>query len=325
MNKKTISFVELFNGIPMLHNVLPVLEGKTFTDSDLAPRDGYVVIGVMSPLERACFTFLDAAEKKVNAMGDCSFGTLNAGCMQNIVVELEFCPHAQELLALRNEYPYMGEVRDFMFALIRSRMNALYPDLDRMSLNQGFQIMTASDSVSPVPYETFEGWETMSVEDILNVSCKGTFLENIPDVIAQATFIDGEREVGESELVIRTMTDIEKALWTSYSTLFYQKKAKAEEVETLHEGEAFHRMGFAISIGGGSVSGEKLYFPKDKNHPDVAKVEQLKAEIEKLEPGIEVFNTLFWTTVRHGSEEQQKLYDTTGIRKEFQLVMFNED
>lgn len=69
MNKKTISFVELFNGIPMLHNVLPVLESKTFTDSDLAPRDGYVVIGVMSPLERACFTFLDAAEKKSECYG----------------------------------------------------------------------------------------------------------------------------------------------------------------------------------------------------------------------------------------------------------------
>jgi len=327
MKKTKSSLVELFSGVPMFKRVMEVLESKKFVGipKDLSFVDR-ISIGVMSPLERACYTVLHEPDEKIKSLGKCRIAHLDSDCINSVVVEMEICPFSTQLLAIGKEYPHHKTIQEFMSALIESRLGARKLKLESLSLHAGFRIATRTKIDPPATIETFNDIKKMSVEKMLEVSLKGTFLEAVIKALETGVFKEEAEPIAEGEVYIREMIAFEKAVWTTYSTLFDTYKAKMEERKQLMKGDAFQHLGLMISISSGSGSAEPLIIPKDENHPDVIKVSQLGEEIKLLDPEMDHLNELLWNIVKSNiPQDKLDAYDTTGIRQEFKIVMFNED
>lgn len=322
--KTNLSLVELFSGVPMFAKMLEVLKSKQFIIPENPPKDEHTTIGVMSPLERACYAVLDSPEDKIKSLGVCPIGHLDSGCMNAVMVELDFCPFAKQLLAIREEYPHQKGIHNLMFGLIQSRMQKNHSDLENISLTEGFRIMTSTKMNSPETIEVFEGIENMSVEEMIKVSFQNTFMESVIATFETGKFVDESSPIKDGEIFIREMTTFEKALWTVYSTLFDEKKAKIQKLEKLMEGDAFHTMGMSISLGRGSSS-IGMIIAAEKGHSDVIEAEKLEQEISSFDAQLQPLDSLFWSVVRSTSKEKHDMYDTTGVRKGFKIVMFDED
>lgn len=324
--KEKLSLVKLFSGVPMFEKVMNILKSKVFITPDTPRKDGFTTIGLMSPLERACYSVLEASTEKIKALGECKFGHLHAGCVNTVMVELDFCPFAKQLVAIREENPYQKDLRSFMFSLIRSRMTAKHPDLEKISLCEEFRIMTPTKMDPPETIEVFEGMEKMSVEEMLEVSLKGTFLEPVLDVLTTEKFVDDDSPMKEGEEIIREMTSLEKALWTSYSVLFEEMRIKSDKMEKFMEkSDAFHDVGMSIGLGMGSPRVAK-FIAAEKGHPDTIEVEKMQQEISVIDSCIDPLNSFLWNIIQsHVPADKQEQYDSTAIRQGFKIVMFNED
>ena len=162
---------------------------------------------------------------------------------------------------------------------------------------------------------------------MLEISIKDTFLESVIETMKSGKFIDESDTLKKGEVVIRKMTDFEKALWTQFSVNYDLGKAKSKELEELVlKSEVFTLVGFSLSIGGGDIDAGSMFGTNDEKHPDVIKANALNAEIKQLKHVIDPLQSLFWKTVKADiSKEKRALYDTTSVRKGFQIVMFNED
>lgn len=328
MTNKKLSLVELFRGVPMFAKMLDIMESQRF-DALPDPRpDGHnTIIGLMSPLERACSTVLHEAAAKITALGDCRRGHPDVRCLGNIVVELEICPFAKSILAIKAEYPNQSMIRDFMFALITQRMLASYPNIEDAALSGNFVITTSTEMEAPETIEMFEGFEKLSLEEILAISIEGTFLESIIAIVETGEFTDTDSPVTDTEIFVREMTLLEKACWTHYSRLFETKKKLSDERTALRKGDAFHRLGMmiTISLGSDDSGAEELYVPTDDNHPDVLRVNKISEELDAIKSKMEPFKTLFWGMINSGiSQKTSDEYASHGVRQGFKIVVFNE-
>jgi hypothetical protein len=155
---------------------------------------------------------------------------------------------------------------------------------------------------------------------------KGTFLELVIETLESGKFIDEDDKLKKGEVVIRDMTDLEKAIWTEKSKTFDLCKSKSEELEELMKSDVFIPVGLSISIGSGGMDAGMAFGVTDDKHVDVIKARQLQDEINQLEKSSKPLNTFFWKLVKSDIPQEQKdTYDITSIRQGFKIVMFNED
>jgi hypothetical protein len=277
-NKKK-SLVELFTGVPFFKKVLEIMISKVFIDLDNPCPDGCTIVGVMSPLERACWTVFVKRDKEIE--------------------------------------DYLDDLQDFMFNLILSRIQKDYPDLKYTHLHQGFSIMIFTEVDTSKTIEVFEGIEEMSLEEMLEVSLKNTFLEPIFDIFETGKFIDARTSIKDGEVIICEMTTLEKVLWTIYSHLFENREAKIEELQKLMKSDTFFPMGIAISVDGYSCGINTTFIGK-KDHPETIKAENLEKEISLLdvrsEPLLSLFSTVVYSDFLNGK------YANIGVRKNFKIV-----
>lgn len=318
----------------MFEKVLDVLESQRFDMLPNSRPDGHTIIGIMSPLERACSTVLQEVDakiiSKIVALGDCQRGTPSIRCLDNVVVELEICPFAKNILAIKAEYPHQSQniLRRFMFTLIGNRMLAFYPSIEDVDLSRNFVITTSTEMDPPETIEMFENFEELSLEETLTMSIKGTFLEQIIAVAEAGEFVDETTVVKDHELFVREMTTLEKACWTVYSNYYDACKKLSDERNALHEGDAFECFGSVITISLGSdddSSAEGLYIPKDENHPDVLRTIQISEELQTIETKMEPLKKFLWNMIASGIPKNvSDGHSNRGIRTGFKVVVYNK-
>ncbi|MCF7835173.1 hypothetical protein K9M48_03920 [Candidatus Gracilibacteria bacterium] len=316
----------------MLKDVIQTLEKREFTDPGDDISDGNTIIGVMSPLERAIYTVLERSSLKFKSLGECPHGTVNFGCLSTFMFEMEFCPFVKELTAIKGEVSYNKELRDLMFALIESRLYIRNREIDNVNLNSKFRITTSTKIEIPETIELFEGWEKMDVNAMLEISLKSTILEPVLEIIQTAKFDDVDDPVASNEEFIREMNVFEKGLWTLYSKLHDELKAKSEEKDNLLDGPAFKKsssttiIGLGMMMGVGMSATKESYSFKDPKHADVIRVKKLSEEISTIETRIDPLKKLFWKVVASGiPQEKLDKYDSKGIRQGFKIVVYNDD
>ncbi len=321
-----------------------ILERKEFINPNNPKKSGQTVIGVMSPLTRAMFTFLEGYGKEDFENAKCDFifegpfpcPGLEFSCLQKVAVEMDICPYAKSLQKFNEEWPMFAHsdfVRDFMHALISNHL----PSAEKII--EGFNIVTTEDLGSQSPdFAKYEGWENMNLEGLMEVSIRGTLLESIAEIIAGGQFKDEDEKHAEDDVVIREMTSLEKAILTVININLEKVNPMINEHTKLLNGENFissarpnismesllDGMAQIISI---DMSGIKKGFePKDKTHPDFLRVKELDKEIRARHQEINSFRNLMWKIIDMGINPTQKNgYDCTGIRAGFQLIVFNEN
>ncbi|MEI6118506.1 MAG: hypothetical protein WCP92_04700 [bacterium] len=319
-----LSLVELLSGVPAFDKVLEVMKSKQFVSPDSEVAPDAILIGVMSPLERACYTLLNVPISKLPLLGKCPNGTVEGRCLSVFTFEMNECPFANELAEISKEFDVVKPLRDLMFALIQSRLGAM--NLDSIHLNVGFKLSTSTAITPSETIEVFQGAEELPLEEMLEISLKGTFMESVLATMQSGVFVGDDPAIKEGEQVIRPMTDFEKALWTEISKSFQTGKLKSDELDTLlGTSDAFVHMGMVISVGTDIDTGG-IFGVTDENHPDVAKAHQLREELSQLKSSAKSLKSFFWAVVKSNTtQEYLDLYDTTGVRQGFQITMFNED
>ena len=305
MQKKTLSLVELLKGVPALQQVLDVMESKKFVSSDTEISADAIIIGMLSPLERGCFTVLDIPISKLSSLGKCPINDVESRCLTAFKFEMNECPFTKELGLIADEFDAVKSLRSFMFALITSRLKSL--NLDSIHLNVDFKLSTSAKITTPETIEVFQGAEELSLEEMLAVSVKGTFLEPVIAIMESGNFIDEEDLIQDGEQYVRDMSDFEKALWMEISKIFQTGKTKSDELDKLVKtSDVFVPVGMMLSFA--------------------IKANQLGAELEQLESFAKPLKSFFWNVVKSNiHQEILDCYQTTGIRHGFKIVMFNEE
>ncbi|MCX6824551.1 MAG: hypothetical protein NT085_05530 [candidate division SR1 bacterium] len=279
-------------------------------------------------MEKACLTVLesDGIVAKMEALGSCTGGIPSRLCFTLIELEPDHCPFIKEITEIKKEIEGREMVHELMFGLLQSRLNVQKLGLEDIMLCSDFQVTTSTEIDTLEIFELFPGAEEMSLEEMLQVSLKGTFLEPVIAIMESKQFIDEDAELKDGEVFIREMTDFEKALWTVYSTLFEEQKSKKKEKDTLEGGDAFFTSGIVLSIGPRSLGANRLCVPIDENHPDVLTVKNLSEEIDVLEFQIDLLNKFFWTLIKGNiPQEQMADFSTIGVRQGFKIVTFNKE
>lgn len=326
--KTEVSLVELLRGVPMFKRVVEILESKEFVNPDQAIPDGSRIVGLMSPLERACYSFLENegdVVQRLEALGECSPDNRpDPTCL--MLVDYSDCPFVEQIREINTDFKTRKIIRKLMFSLIESRLEKAGMDLNNLSLNKDFRITTTTKMDPPETIEVFEEWENWSVEEMFAKSLKDTFLAFVPELLNSKAFVDETTEISEEELFIREMTDLEKVLRTKINETFALGTAKSAELEKfLMKSNIFNMHGICISIGGGSSDVGAMFGVTDDTHPDAIKARTLNNEVHQLKNELELLNDLFWKIVESGTTElESKAYDITGIRKGFKVVMFND-
>lgn len=329
------NLVEAFRGLPLMNKVIDILEKKEFIDPGDNIRIGNVIIGVMSPLERSIYTVIEQPTNKIKELGTCPHGTLDSGCLSSFSFELGFCPFVDQLTIIKTEHKNNKTLRDMMFALIKSRLDTNIREIESIHLDSKFCITTTSPIPVPETIEVFENFEQMGLEEMLEVSLRGTFLEPIIGVLKSGEFKDIPDSIVEGELFLREMTPFEKAMCTTLMSISETIDPMIEEHTKLLRGEnfisstrpkidvqSFGGIGIMISIGG---SGHEEHFePKDKNHPDVLRIMELKKEIEKGKTKGNFITELLTSIIKMSIDEEKiNEFDSIGIRAGFQIVASN--
>lgn len=343
MNENAVKLViEALRELPVMNEVLNILEKKEFTDPDKPRKFSQTVIGVMSPLTRAMFTFLENCNKTFNeassqfiSEGPSMCSGLDSGCL-SLVEKEEHCPYIRSLKAFIVEHPMLAH-KDFVHNFMMSILVAQFPGAEK--IRENFEIVTSNRMDSIPEYEKYEGWENMHLEQLMEVSIQGSFLETIAEILESGQFTDVDDPTIEGDLVIREMTLLEKAMFTFVNNTLKSLQPLEVEHNKLLEGEAFEvHSGLEItseSFMGGmaeiiSISmqglGKKSFQPKDRTHPEFIRVEELEKEIRAKQEEINPVRNIMWPIINMGIDPSQKNgYDTTGIRSGFQIVVFNEN
>lgn len=342
MKKESVTcLIEAFRGLPVMNEILNILEKKEFTNTTGTKNFDESVIGVMSPLTRAMYHFLETAGAKefekakaeIISTSPIPCDGLSLYCL-SAFAEAGICPYADALQKFNKEHNLQHKdfVRTFMMTILATQ----FPGAK--IIRENFEIIT-SGFIVPLPeYEKYEDWEEMNLEELMEVSIKGTFLEEIADVLKNGQFIDIADSVIEGDVVIREMTLLEKAIFTVVNNVLKSLQPLAEENSRLLDGENFEVdsspgissesfMGGMVEVISISMQGlgKKSYKPKDKAHPDFIRVEELEKEILKKKKVIEPLRDIVWSIISMGIDPSQKNgYDVTGIRQGFQIVVYNK-
>lgn len=314
----------------MFAKLFAIMESKEFVESDYEIPEGNIIVGVFSPLERACYAFVTKhsdISTKLNELGKCESTSPNMICLEMSLFEQEDgCPFRKELSEIAAHYLLRKKIEQFMSALMESRLEASKRGIEQIHLNSKFRITTANKLEPPDTIEVFQGFETMSLEDMLHISLKGTFLE--PVLVAMESddvFVDGTKSILDGETYFRDMNFIEKIIWSVYFHTCEDLKIKSDEIKKIIEGDAFISVGSMLSFRGGSVDAENIHIAKDDNHPDAKKVSQLKKEALVLSKNVDFMSSLFWDLVIATiPQEMLASHNVKAIRKGYKIVLSDE-
>jgi len=325
MKKTKLSFIELFKGVPMFQKVLTVLESKQFVDAGMQKIGDDIIIGVMSPLERACYTVLQQTDQKISAL-TCPVKNLNANCLDKLIVKIGLCPLSDQLLAIKKEYPHQKDIRNFMFGLITSRLKKICPDIENVKLCEGFRLTTSTKITAPETIEKFASFnKRSSMEKMLENSFKNTFMEPVFEILKKGEFIAIDKPIKDGEVFVREMNDFEKALWSYFSQVIDISKAKSKELETiLHEslGSAFDSL---LSLLTTDTISEDGIAEKNKIDALTEKTNLLLKESDDLKSILTPMTSLVWNILKSNiPDEKLEVYDATGVRDGFKVVVFDE-
>lgn len=350
MKKKVVNFIQAWNEIPVLAEIIRIVESKKFTDPSDPKRLGQPVIGVMSPLVRGMYTFLEGNKKALIAAKNETIMNhpiacpgFELSCIGKIDEELDVCPHAPALLKVKESHPlaaHQNFIRDLMFSLIKDATPDHGEALSSVSLIENFQIITRKKPESyPDTFETFQGWEDMTIEELVAVSITGTFLQPIAEILESGQFMDYEAPPAvDGDFLIRLMNPLEKAIITQVNLLTKGMKAKEEEHNRLLEGDNFVKksrpnfdftplglLGAMISINMSDENPRFSFEPKDPSHPDCIRVEELKKELHAVASSVKPYEDITWPLIQMDLDpEKQKGFYGLALRAGFQIVAFNE-
>ena len=350
MKTKVENFILAWNEVPVLAEIIRIVETKKFTDPGDPKEFGHMVIGVMSPLVRGMYTFLEAngkalvAAKNETIMGlPFSCPGLGLDCIAKIDGEIDECPHASALLKIKESHPLAAHqdfIRQLMFSLIKTSLPNNGEDLSGVALVENFRIASSEVPPSyPPAYELFEGWEEMTLEELVAVSITGTFLQPLAEILETGQFVEHESPVVDGESLIRMMKPLEKAITTKIELLTEGMKAKEEEHNRLLQGENFIKkprpnIDFASLFGGlatmisidMSDDAPRFSFePKDPSHLDCIRVAEIKKELHAVASSVEPYQEMSWPLIKMDIDPEKKDgFDGIGIRAGFQIVAFNK-
>ncbi len=345
---QTKAFIQAWNEVPVLAEIMRILESKTFTGPGGPKKLGEPVIAVMSPLVRAMYTFLDGNK---NALKEANASTLiglpipcpglGVDCIGKIAMELDICPHTSALLKVKESHPlaqYHDFIKDLTLSLIKDAMPDHGEKLSSIRFIENFQITTRQKPESyPDTFEMFQGWESMPLEELVAVSITGTFLEPLAEILDSAAFLSVEPPMNEHEPIIREMKLLEKALISRINVLGEGMEAKEQERNKLLEGDNFiktsrPKLNFSslgsfakiISIGMNDAE-EQGFEPKDVNHPDFLRVKELGKELDNAQNAIMPYHEILWPIIQMDIDPvKMDGFNGLAIRQGFQLVAVNE-
>jgi hypothetical protein len=324
MKKTKFSLVEFFSGAPMFERVLKVLESKQFISPSLQKAADDVVVGVMSPFERACYSFLQESNQKINVLGNCPnpFNKIDNDCLNNIIVEIGICPFSDQLLALKKEYPNQKEIRIFMFGLIRSRLKETYPDIESIKLCEGFLITASTKIAVPDTMEKFAGFKRLSMEKMLENSFKNTFMAPVFEILKTGEFVSTDEPIKDGEILVHEMGDFEKALWMYISQVVGLSENKRDEMKKLlHDGS-----NVILDLLTSFLNGKDNSVAKGKSYVDdlSEKTNKFIKENSDLKAIIDPMDSLLWNMIKSViPQEKLDVYDLISIREGFKVVMSN--
>jgi hypothetical protein len=350
MKTKVANFIQAWNEVPVLAEIIKIVESKKFTDPGDPKQLGQPVIGVMSPLVRGMYTFLEVNKRALVAAKNETIMSLpiacpgfGLSCIGKIDGELDDCPHAPALLKVKESHPLAAHqdfIRDLMFSLIKDATPDHGETLSRISLIENFQISTREKPESyPDTFETFQGWEDMTLEELVAVSITGTFLQPIAEILESGQFVDHEApSLIDGDSLIRLMKPLEKAIITQISILTKGMNAKEEEHNRLLEGENFVKrsrpnfdftplgiLGAMISIDMSDENPQFSFEPKDPSHPDCIRVEELKKELHVIASSVKPYQDITWPLIQMDiNPEKKEGFEGLALRAGFQIVAFNQ-
>jgi hypothetical protein len=327
--KKKNSLTDLFGSSQLLAGVLTVLKTKQFIDV-IHPYDGeYSLLGKLSPLERAIYTVLIRPVIAIDNLGSCSLlrHPVTFDCINMFKAKGEKCPFANQLTAIRNEFP-PNALTELLHELIHSRLNVMELDLPDIRLCPDFLIVTSKKDVqSQSPIQSFETIDSMSMEEMLEVSLKGTFLGPIFEIINSGKFYVGKQALESRDVVVRDMTLLEKGFWTRELQLVEAYDKATIELQELYKGNAFIPMFSLFTLSSEGISGpSQSYLPTDPEHADAIKATSLEREINKIKTEVKIVDDFMWEIIMSGiPKDTLDAYTSQGIRKKFKIVVYNKE
>ena len=266
LNKKLL-LADLFGSSPLFTEVLEILRTRQFIDVIHPCDEEWTFLGTLSPLERALYTVIISPEVEIGKVGICpvSEEQVVLHCLNLFKFEQNSCPFIDKLTAIEKTCPpvILGK---FMRELINSRLKVMEMNLPDIRLVPEFKITTSKKDVQLLtPMQLFEGIESMSVEEMLETSLKGTFMEPIIDIISSGKFRLGNQSIEPKEVFVRNMTVFEKALWTMDINLTDAYNKAAIELQELHKGGAFITAFSLLTLSSEGISGPSThYLPRDE-------------------------------------------------------------
>ncbi|MEI7558358.1 MAG: hypothetical protein WCJ45_06210 [bacterium] len=313
MNTKEKTWVELLSGVPLFVKVLEVLKSQVFLDSDELLSEGDTIVGIMSPLERACFTVLKSSgNDALSALDSCPHDKPGSRCVDFDegdplfcpYINQPHCPHFAELKVIKADAARNEKLFAFLSSLIQSRLQTRSRNISVLHLNKDFRISTPEEIDAPDTIEMFESFSLYSSEDLLDISLKGTFLESILSIVLAKKFTYEKQRITKNDIAIRDMSIFEKALQTLLTTVREDLKTKQSEFLKLMDGIDIAEALFDLVLTG-----------NDPLERISSQLEVFSQKIPLLEAQEEYLNTFFWMVVKSNmSQEQIKTHTCTGFR-----------
>lgn len=338
---KVGKLIVAFRGIPVMNEILNILEKKQFAIVKEEKGAAETIVGVLSPLERAMFTFLEGTESDFNARIDaivtgkddgCS--GLRVRCTKMIARDIDHCPYGTEIKEFMTTHPLVMHM-DFVQKVKNVLVNSRIPDAEKMVAN--FFVVSTTPSAENPDYEHFSGWEDMSLEELMAISIKGTALEEVADILEVGEFsCSNDEVVAEGEVVVRGMTDFEKAINTYVYRLKQQLEPLTAEAQAIQEGPNYEKSmrpkidvdevlrGFVtmISIMMGEM--EPTYREKDPNHPDALRLKEISGQLKTVASKLTELSYWHWPIIEMNIDPQMLTdYEVKGVREGFKIVVYN--
>ena len=244
--------VEFLRGIPMFKGVIELMDSKSFTDFEPHAPEDYTVIGVMSPLERACVMILEA--DKVVGCSD---------CFQRFIDTI-----IKARLGLNHESSVNWGYSGFQLATMDNVKSPAtmesFDDIEKLST------------------------EEMLWVSIQNVDFMGRMLK----LLGNKKFRDSIDPMPKKAIFIAEMNDGQKALFTIMEDIINAVATKEEKMVEIMMGDSFRDENFCLGatmISFGSFmmmihsAEEPKRIPIDPDGADAKTVDGLRNEISQLE------------------------------------------
>lgn len=298
MDENNVNLVEILKGIPMFDQVLEILEKKEFIkpNSSSTPED--VAISEMSPLERAIYTRIariqNDVENELNSISSPGKDKISLKCFECFGFMIGVCPVGAEIEAVDTKDKERKFLEDFMYGLITSRLiktDALL--LRGICIRDSFMIIS-HDVEAPKSISTFE-FENASLEKMVQMSLKGTFMEKVSEILETNQFVDPESLLEENEEIIREMLPIERAIYSVWKFIH-------DNVMQIKESNGI----------------EKIEFD-EKNLSIVDSVVK-ELCVNKIQEGS--IDDVLWSLIKVGIKGKYEKSDSIGIRSGFKVVGF---